>query len=40
MYNFKDFPAIQWKLQNLKKLRIENPEKYASHIEKLKNLLE
>ena len=35
LYDFKDFPTIQWKLQNLQKLKETNAKK---HNEQLKNL--
>jgi len=35
-YNFERFPAVQWKLQNIKKLKNENPEKLAEQYEALK----
>lgn len=28
IYDFERFPAVQWKLQNLKKLKAENPKKH------------
>jgi len=28
IYNFKQFPAVQWKLQNLHTLKAKNPEKF------------
>lgn len=27
IYDFERFPAVQWKLQNLRKLKANNPEK-------------
>lgn len=27
-YNFSAFPAVQWKLQNIQRLKIQNPEKH------------
>jgi hypothetical protein len=33
-FNYADFPSVQWKLQNLKKLKEKNPEKHA-HLYKL-----
>ena len=38
-YDFERFPAIQWKLQNLIKLKNSNPEKHESFITSLKNVL-
>jgi len=28
IYDFERFPAVQWKLQNLNKLKVKNPEKF------------
>lgn len=39
-YNFSDFPAVNWKLLNKKKLKEMNPEKHNQEIEKLKLFLE
>jgi predicted nucleotidyltransferase component of viral defense system len=36
LYNFADFPAVKWKLQNLAKLKSSNPDKHNEGIEKLK----
>ncbi len=35
----KDFPAVQCKLQNINKLKTENPQKHKTMIEKLENVL-
>ena len=35
---FKDYPSVQWKLLNLKKLAKQNPQKLSEEAEKLKNL--
>lgn len=40
IYNFKDFPSISWKLQNLQKLKETNPNKFKEHYERLKAKLE
>ncbi len=40
IYNFERFPAVQWKLQNLKKLKENNPNKYNDLFEALKRGLE
>lgn len=37
LYNFEKFPAVQWKLQNLQKLKETNPEKHSKQLKKLKN---
>ena len=39
-YPFGEFPSIKWKIQNLKKLKSENPIKYYAHYEELKRKLE
>ena len=39
LYDFDGFQSVQWKLQNLKKLRESNPEKYSEQLERLKKLL-
>jgi len=31
-YNFKDFPAVKWKLQNIQKLKQSNPDKFKEQI--------
>ena len=36
LYNFKDYPAVQWKLQNLQKLKETNPDKHNEQLKKLK----
>ena len=38
LYNFKDFPAVQWKLQNLQKLKETNPDKHSEQLKKLKSI--
>ena len=37
---FKDYPSIQWKLLNLKKLAKQNPQKLLEEAEELQNVLE
>ncbi len=39
IYDFERFPAIQWKLQNLSKLKASNPEKFKELKSSLKNCL-
>ncbi|MDA1370276.1 MAG: nucleotidyl transferase AbiEii/AbiGii toxin family protein [Proteobacteria bacterium] len=39
IYDFRRFPAVQWKLQNLRKLKNKNPEKHLSLYEVLKEKL-
>lgn len=38
-YNFEQFPAVQWKLQNLRKLKEINPQKYLAELNSLKEKL-
>ena len=40
IYDFQYFPSIKWKLQNLKKLKNDNPDKHKELYEQLKNKLE
>ncbi|TLF47023.1 nucleotidyl transferase AbiEii/AbiGii toxin family protein [Maribacter aurantiacus] len=35
-YDFKDFPAVQWKLQNLNRLKEADPEKHQEQLRLLK----
>ena len=39
IHDFERFPAIQWKLQNLRRLKEINPQKYLEHYEALKQKL-
>lgn len=39
LYNFERFPAVQWKLQNLRKLKDSNPDKHREQYEALKDRL-
>jgi len=39
IYDFEKFPAVKWKLENLKKLKEANPGKYQDLIENLKKVL-
>ena len=34
---FKDYPSVQWKLLNLKKLAKQNPQKLQEEVERLKS---
>lgn len=36
----KDYPSVQWKLLNLKKLAKQNPQKLLEEAEELQNVLE
>ena len=36
IYDFERFPAVQWKLQNLRKLKEKNPNKHSQLYETLK----
>jgi len=40
IYDYERFPAVQWKLQNLQKLKTSNPEKHREQYEALKEALE
>lgn len=40
IYNFENFPAVQWKLQNLKKLKEDNPRKHNDSFAALKRVLD
>lgn len=39
VYHFEQFPAIQWKLKNLQRLKDTNPEKHLEQYNSLKTLL-
>lgn len=39
VYKFARFPTVQWKLQNLQKLKADNPRKHALLYQKLEALL-
>lgn len=39
IYDFEKFPAVQWKLKNLKKLKDANPEKHKEQYQALKDKL-
>lgn len=39
LYDFEKYPAVQWKLQNLEKLKKNNPEKHANGIRLLREKL-
>ena len=36
---FKEYPSVQWKLLNLKKLAKQNPQKLQENVEQLRNVL-
>lgn len=38
--NLSGYPSVKWKLQNIAKLKTENPEKYRQGIEKLQRFFE
>jgi len=40
IYNFERFPAIQWKLSNLQKLKEQNPKKHTEQLNRLRDKLE
>lgn len=35
---FEDYPSVKWKLQNLQKLKSQNPEKLMAEVDKLKSI--
>jgi len=37
LYNFENYPAVQWKLQNLQKLKETNAEKHSAQLKELKS---
>lgn len=39
IYDFKDFPAVQWKLQNVQKLKEINSDKHSKQLDELNNKL-
>jgi len=39
IYDFSIFPAVQWKLQNIKQLQTKNPKKYKETCNKLEKSL-
>jgi hypothetical protein len=39
IYDFKRFPSINWKLQNLQKLKDNNPSKHSEQYKKLTETL-
>jgi hypothetical protein len=39
IYDFERFPAVQWKLQNLQKIKTNNPKKHHQQYEALKEKL-
>lgn len=40
IYDFERFPSIEWKIENLKKLKANNPEKHAKLFEAFKQTLD
>jgi len=40
LHDFERFPAVQWKLLNLQRLKDANPDKYFEHYEALQRILE
>ncbi len=38
LYDFEDYPAVQWKLQNLQKLKETNADKHSAQLKKLKSI--
>jgi len=39
IYDFKGFPAVQWKLMNVERLIAENPKKHLAQIALLRAVL-
>ncbi len=39
IYDFERYPSVQWKLQNLKKLKDQNPDKHSEVFKQLKDKL-
>lgn len=39
LYDFEHFPAVQWKLQNIRQLKQDNPAKHMAQLEALKKKL-
>jgi hypothetical protein len=37
---FEPFPAVQWKLRNIRNLRATKPAKHQEHLQALKDILE
>ena len=37
-YDYSSFPGIQWKLQNIQRLKEENTAKYKFQLNELKNI--
>ena len=40
IYNFERFPAVQWKLKNIIRLKNQNPEKHKNTVDKLELVLQ
>jgi len=40
IYDFKDYPSVQWKLMNIQKLKTKNPDKHKENVDQLKKKLE
>tara|TARA_R110002073_G_scaffold54994_5_gene141224 strand:- start:434 stop:976 length:543 start_codon:yes stop_codon:yes gene_type:complete len=39
IYDFERYPAVQWKLENLERLKVENPNKHRNQQDLLENKL-
>jgi predicted nucleotidyltransferase component of viral defense system len=39
IYDFERYPAVQWKLRNLRRLKVENPDKHRNQQDLLENKL-
>jgi hypothetical protein len=40
IYDFKKFPAVQWKLHNLSVLKLKDTEKYKAMLRALEDVLQ
>ena len=40
IYDWERFPAVAWKLQNLRELKVTNPGKYSAQYEMLRQKLD
>ena len=39
IYDFERYPAVQWKLENLERLKVENPDKHKNQHDLLEDKL-
>ncbi len=40
IYDYQNFPSVKWKLLNLEKFKINNPEAYEQQLNELESILE